>query len=308
MKTHHDDAVLRDAAEVRQLSGLSGAQVFLLTKDGRHWIVRKAACDPAASPRLKAQSRKQAAFASAMGDLIRTPSILGEGEVDGRYYFDMEFVRGPDGASYLRRASYGEVAQFADRLCAYLREASQRSPLPGSNGCASLFEALYTKLCDVQRTTGLIPADNLTQLFMALDRVQELGQVSTTLCHGDLTLQNMVIDGDGMIWVVDLLDSPFEHYWQDVAKLHQDLSGGWFLLDQPPVAQCVLDFISGRLLESVSTLNPAYPRVHELLIASTFVRILPYARTPQEKQFVTQRIDYFARRTNLGISKSCRGV
>ena len=42
-------AVLRDAAEARQLSGLSGAEVFLMTKDGRHWFVRKAAREPAAS-------------------------------------------------------------------------------------------------------------------------------------------------------------------------------------------------------------------------------------------------------------------
>jgi aminoglycoside phosphotransferase (APT) family kinase protein len=299
MTTHRDDAVLQDAVEVRQLSGLSGAQVFLLTKDGRHWVVRKAARDAAASPRLRAQARKQQAFAAAMGDQVRTPNILDEGEVDGRFYFDMEFVRGPDGASYLRRASYGDVAQFATRLCEYLQAAAERDPLPGGNGCGSLFEAIYTKLCDVQRSTGLISPDNLTQLFLALDRVQGLGPLATTLCHGDLTLQNMVIGGDGAIWVVDLLDSPFEHYWQDVAKLHQDLSGGWFLLDQPPVAQCVLDFISGRLLEAVSRLNPGYPQVHELLVASTFVRILPYARTPEEKQFVTQRIDYFARRTQL---------
>lgn len=295
--THRNDPVLQDAAEVRQLSGLSGAQVFLLTKDGRHWIVRKAACEPAASPRLKSQARKQAEFGAAMNDLVRTPAILDEGEIDGRYFFDMEFVRGPDGASYLRRASYGEVAQFAGRLCDYLRQAASQKPLHEANGCPTLFEAIYTKLCDVQRTTGLISPENLTQLFLALDRVQGLGHLSRTLCHGDLTLQNMVIGGEGTIWVVDLLDSPFEHYWQDVAKLHQDLSGGWFLLDQPPVAQCVLDFISGRLLDAVSQLNPAYPRVHELLIASTFVRILPYARTPEETRFVAQRIDYFARRT-----------
>jgi aminoglycoside phosphotransferase (APT) family kinase protein len=292
------DAILRDAVEVRKLSGLSGAQVFLITKDSRHWIVRKAAQTPANSPRLQGQARKQAAFSRAMQDIISTPQILDEGEVDGRFYYDMEFVRGPDATSFLLRASYDDVAQFADRLCSYIQLAAQRPPLaaPVHRG---LFEALFSKICEVQHNTGLISPDNLSRLFLALDRVRRLGDVPPTLCHGDLTLQNMVVGQGGTIWVVDLLDSPFEHYWQDVAKLHQDLSGGWYLLEQPPVAQCVLDFVSRRLLQAAEQLHESYPQLHALLVASTFVRILPYARTPEETQFVTERITYFANQSAL---------
>jgi aminoglycoside phosphotransferase (APT) family kinase protein len=290
------DPVLRDALEVRKLSGLSGAQVFLITKDSRHWFVRKAAPTPDHTPRLKGQARKQAAFAGEMHDVVSTPRILEEGEVDGRYYYDMEFIRGPDGTSYLMRASYEEVTQFADRLCKYLEEASSQPALVES-GHSGLFEALYAKVCDVQSKTGLISADNLSCLFLALDRVRRLGNLPTTLCHGDLTLQNMVIGPDGTIWVVDLLDSPFEHYWQDVAKLHQDLAGGWYLFERPPMAQCVLDFVSRRLLEAAARLHPAYPSLPALLVASTFVRILPYTTSPEQTQFVTERITYFARQS-----------
>jgi len=89
-----------------------------------------------------------------------------------------------------------------------------------------------------------------------------------------------------------------EHYWQDVAKLHQDLSGGWYLLEQPPVAQCVLDFVSRRLLDTATQLHAGYPRLHALLVATTFVRILPYARTDEEgKEFVSGRLSYFARQS-----------
>ncbi len=290
------DAVLRDAVEVRKLSGLSGAQVFLITKDSRHWFVRKVAQTPEDSPRLRGQARKQAAFAREMKDIVSTPQILDEGEIDGRFYYDMEFVRGPDAASFLLRAKYEDVVQFTDRLCSYIQLAAARPPLAN---CVKrgLFEALYAKICDVQRSTGLISPDNLSHLFLALDRVRRLGDVAPTLCHGDLTLQNMVVGQAGTIWVVDLLDSPFEHYWQDVAKLHQDLSGGWYLLEQPPVAQCVLDFVSRRLLQAATRLHEAYPQLHALLVASTFVRILPYARTPKERQFVSERITYFARQS-----------
>jgi hypothetical protein len=294
------DAVLGDAVEVRKLAGLSRASVFLMTKDTRHWFVRKAAKTPEANERLRGQARKQAAFGREMHDVVLTPRILDEGEIDGRFYFDMEFVRGPDGTSYLLRATYEEVAQFADRLCGYIRSAAVR-PALAHPAHGDLFEALYSKICDIQRATGLISSENLALLFLGLDRVRQLGHVPPSLCHGDLTLQNMVIGPDGAIWVVDLLDSPFEHYWQDVAKLHQDLSGGWYLLEQPPVAKCVLDFVSHRLLDAATVLHEDYPRVHALLVASTFARILPYARTSEEIQFITDRVTYFARQSAKAI-------
>ena len=69
------------------------------------------------------------------------------------------------------------------------------------------------------------------------------------------------------------------------------------MLEQPPISQCVLDFISRRLLAAATGLHAEYPRLHALLVASTFVRILPYARTPAERGFVTERINYFARQS-----------
>ena len=60
------------------------------------------------------------------------------------------------------------------------------------------------------------------------------------------------------------------------------------------VAQCVLDFVSRRLLQAATRLHESYPHLHALLVASTFVRILPYARTSEERQFVSERITYFA--------------
>ncbi len=285
--------MLDDASEAHRLTGFSGADVFRATRDGRHWFVRKAASSPVGNERLRRQVAKQTAFAAAAGLSLRTPRILGEGTIDERYYFDMEYVRGLDGVSYLRQASYPDVVRFGDRLCEYLLLAAEQPPLMPS-ASASLFESLYNKICDVQRTTQRIAPHDLSRLFLALDRLRNLPQMNPTLCHGDLTLQNMLIDDDGTIWVVDLLDAPFEHYWQDVAKLQQDLSGGWYLLQQAPIAQCVLDYLRQRLIATAVRLMPSYAEVHSLLVACTFVRILPYAHTPEQIEFVTRRIGYFA--------------
>jgi len=289
-----EDPLLSDAADVRALSGLSGARVVLMTRDGQRWFVRKAAGDAAGSARLRRQLAKQLAFGQALDGAVRVPRILDQGELDGRFYFDMEFVRGMDGVSYLRRASYAEVITMADRLCGYLDEIAARPPYGASS--TSLFDALYAKLCDVHRKTGELAGETLAQLFLALEQLRGVtAALPPTMCHGDLTLENLVIDERGACWLLDFLDAPFEHWWQDVAKLHQDLDGGWYLLKQPAIARCVLDYLSRRLLAAASRKAPMYAQIHAVLLACNFVRILPYARTPEELQFVKARVEHFAR-------------
>ncbi len=291
MTPRDHDPVLADALEARLLSGLSGAGVYLMTRDGRHWFVRKAARDAAASVRLRGQAARQARFQAAG---LTTPRILAEGDHDGRFFFDMELVRGLDAASWLRRATLAEVRSFGDRLCAYLEAAAAAPPLAVAPA-PGLFEAIYAKLCQVAAhpAGARMAPDVLAQLFLALDRVRRLGPRAPTLCHGDLTLENIVVGEGGQLTVLDLLDAPYEHYWQDVAKLHQDLAGGWYLLTQPRIAASVLDHLSRRLCATATRLDPGYPEVHALLLAATFVRILPYARDDAERAFVAARIDHF---------------
>jgi aminoglycoside phosphotransferase len=274
-----------------------------MTRGSREWFVRKAARDAAGSDRLRGQLAKQLAFHHAPCKSVRVPELLGHGEVDGRFYFDMEFVRGADGVSFLRRATYGEVVAVADRLCEYLRESSQRSPT--HTGQTTLFEALYAKLCDVHRRTNVLDGETLVQLFVALERLRELSaELVPTACHGDLTLENLVVDGDGVLWLIDFLDAPFEHWWHDVTKLHQDLEGGWYLRSQPPIARCVLDYLSHRLIAATRDRASSYARVHAVLLACAFVRILPYARNDDELAFVKARIEHFARISNEEANRS----
>ena len=276
--------------------------MLLVTRDNRRWFIRKVAQDPRGSDRLRRQAAKQLQFAEEMAGVIRTPRILDEGEIDGHYYFDMEFIRGADGASFLRRASYSQVADFSRRLCEYLTVAAARPPL--RDNPATAFDALYAKVCEAQSISGCMSDDTLAKLFLGLQKLRRIEALHPTLCHGDLTLENMVIDEHGAIWVLDLLDSPFEHYWQDIAKLHQDLSGEWYLTKHPPIAKCVLEFLSRQILETANRLHPNYAEVHSLLVAATFVRILPYAQDPEKLQFVQQHASNISRTWRMAFENN----
>lgn len=289
-----DDPLLHGARAARPLVGLSGARVVLMTTNDHFWFVRKGSGDPAGNERLRRQVVKLRDFRARLADVVHVPEVLGDGEIDGRYYYDMEQVHGQDAAAFLRTAPYGDVAQVAARLVRYLSAAAER-PSPGAAAePASFFEATFAKICDVQRRTGHLSDAVLAQLLLGCERLRRQPSQRPTTCHGDLTLENLVVDPRGELWMLDLLDAPYEHYWQDIAKLHQDLAGGWYLRRQPPIARCVADYLSRRILEHAERLSPQYPGVHHLLVACTFVRILPYAAEPAVQDFLRERITYFA--------------
>lgn len=288
------DPLLADCAAAHLLSGLSGAAVYMITRDNRHWFVRKGAATSAGNARLRLQAEKQKHWHRADRGPLRVPRILEEGEVDGRYYFDMEAVRGLDGMTYLRTVDYCGAAGFADRLCEYLTTASQSAAIVPSKA-TDLFASLYDRVCEIQAATSRLRDADAAAILLGLSRLHRIGISQPTWAHGDLTLENLIVDSSGEIWAFDLLSTPFEHYWHDVAKLHQDLDGGWYLRRKPPVARCITEFLSRRLLQTANRLDARYAELHALLSAVTFVRILPYAADAQTLDFVQQRVSHYAR-------------
>jgi hypothetical protein len=265
----------------------------MMTRDDRSWFIRKGAASVEHNDRLRRQARKQAALAAAPAGDVGTPRILDEGTIDGRYYFDMEIIHGVDAATYLRSADYASIRRFTSRLCEYLSAASRRPPLVAPSSPQSLFDYLYSRVCDVQSLTSALSAEVLAGVLIGLDRVRALVDPGMSLSHGDLTLENIVVDHDDRIWFLDLLDAPFESYRQDVAKLHQDLDGGWYLRRQPAIARCVGDFVGRRVFQTAVRLDPSYAALHPVLMAATFIRIIPYVADAEARRFVLERVAHY---------------
>jgi aminoglycoside phosphotransferase len=292
------DAVLRSAVSARLLPGLSGAKVYLVTYDKRRWFVRKAAKSPDGSDRLRQQIDKQRKFGAAVSGILKIPAILDEGEHDGRYYADMEFIHGLDGVGFLRAAAYRDIIHFADRLCAYLEAAAGLSPVVAKEG--GLYDSLQKRIHLVQRKSDGARPDVFDRLSRCIEPLRGFDPPAT-LCHGDLTLQNLIIDDSGDVWALDLLDSPFEHYWLDVAKLHQDLSGDWYRLHQSRIGLGVVQYVGRRVMSAALRMDGAYGCVHNALVACHFARILPYLTDGQEIDFVNERIGHF---TQLALAQA----
>ncbi len=285
------DSALSGAKGARLLPGHSGALVYLVTFDEHRWFVRKVAARVEESGRLREQSSRQQAFLQH-DPPVGTPQVVGEGIVDGRYYFDMEYVAGRDAASYLRTGTYRDVRTLADQLCDYILYACERPPLLSRQPQGGLGAAVSEKLFQVVEQ---VPEASILSTFdrSAFDRLE------FSLCHGDLTLENIIISRDGRVYLLDFLASPLDHTWFDIAKLHQDLEGGWYLRRGGRIAHCATTYLSRQVIEACEKRWNGYRQVHDFLVALAFFRIVPYARTTDDRAFALLRAGHFAARARL---------
>jgi hypothetical protein len=97
------------------------------------------------------------------------------------------------------------------------------------------------------------------------------------------------------LWLIDPIQSPIDHYWFDWAKLFQECEGHWYLHRRKPISSGVVHWLRNRWHRAAIDLVPGYAAWHYLLLALTFARILPYARSESDVEFVTARVQAFSR-------------
>lgn len=279
--------------QVIPLAGFSGAAIALLRNPGGGQFVRKAAMTSANNDPMRVQSARQRWLREQLVGAAKIPEILAEGEIDGLYYFDMEFVPSRDANTFLATVSFGDVEHFAASIEQLIRRLSECA-LPAKT--APTVQPLLLKLAEIDvRTSGGFTAllEPLREMIQAAD----LSSVAphATVCHGDLTFENILVGAEHKLWLIDPIQSPVDHYWFDWAKLFQECEGRWYLHRRKPISSGVVHWLRNRWHRSACELVPGYANWHYLLLALTFARILPYARSENDIQFVTARVQEFSR-------------
>lgn len=290
-------APLPSLAGVR-LSGLSGAGTWRCRTPGGEYFVHKVATSGHQSLRLNAQRQKQERAAWCLPSGFRTPKVYRHGDLDGQAFFDMEWVTGRAAPDYLATASVPEVRAFAERLAAYLQWAWSTPPLH-EVGSRDILDALQSRLDSIITRARSECLGYRTLVLLEYLRNQVLkpdltASFQPSFCHGDLTLENMIVDTRGQIWLLDWLDAPYEHMLFDVAKLYQDIWAGWYTRTYRPIAPYVLAHLTRTVRQQVNIVEQEsvnHRKLREVILATTFARILPYTSTHRDFEFVAQRLE-----------------
>lgn len=201
---------------IKKLNGHSGCGLELYRRNDI-FFVRKNAGVPTYNSRLKKQLVKQKKFDSS--SKLKTPKILGYGMQNGLFYFDMEYISGTTLNKYMHNINIGEIEYLIDLLFSSLAISGAKKDEESD----AIFKHKITDL-ENQLTRLKNP---LVEQSLSILKVFDFSDMPKSFCCGDLTFENIIITPNHQIYLIDFLDSFYNSWLMDIAKLFQDLETGW---------------------------------------------------------------------------------
>lgn len=199
------------------LGGYSGCKVILVEeKEGRGGFVRKTSSSIDYNDRLRIQKNKQECFKS---EFVKTPKVFNEGYDDeGLYYFDMEYIHGMALSEYIKVIEVGKIKGFIEIMIRCLNPSVREEEGPENNIFAD-------KISKLKRELPYGESKRITKCIDALSN-HKWNLFSKSNCHGDLTLENIIVRNDEL-YLIDFLDSFYDSWLIDVSTVLQDVQCLW---------------------------------------------------------------------------------
>ena len=275
------------------LAGHSGARVVLQQADGIS-VVRKTAGRASDNERLRQQAEKQSAFHAAR---VPTPKVIRSGLDGDRYFFEMNYVPSISVAASCANGSTAAMSSlraFVEGWIARLRDQAA-----GTIGADSVQVKLRAVVAACRETPILHPSMPVIELLSTMLARVRWPPLPEGPCHGDLTLENILVDSKGAIWLIDFDAPELSSYWLDLAKLYQDLSGLWCLRHLAAEDGSTLAYknavIAMRRLraEIDQVVERALPGFHAglpPLVALHLMRALPYCGDTATIVYILNRV------------------
>lgn len=273
---------------IKSLSGHSGCRLYLY-KDSDRIFIRKDAGHKDYNNRLKKQFVKQKKF--NLKD-INTPKIYTYGlNENGVFYFDMEYINGITLSEYMRTIKVKKIVTLINLLFENL-PISKNMKIGG--GTSQII--FQKKLCALKKNLDKLNISNIyTERALEILQTFDFNKIPYSPCCGDLTLENIIIDSNGRVFLIDLLDSFYNSWMIDIAKLLQDLELSWSYRKDKKVDYDLnlrLAIAKQVLLENLVTLensNEIISSIYHLLLLNV-LRIYPYTKDKDTFYFLDKSV------------------
>ncbi len=217
MKDRLGEALGVEIIETTQLAGGASKEAWAVrTADGRELVLRRAGGGVIHLDTLTLREEFDVLVAARAAGVRVPEPIAYLGEIDGREAFLMERVHGEAiGRRVVKAAPAGLPTQMAEELAKIHAIPSARLPfLPEHD----LFERLYAELDSVDEPHPAI------ELGLVWCREQLPLRRDHVVTHGDFRIGNLMVDGDG---IVAVLDWEFAHVGDPAEDLAWPLVRAW---------------------------------------------------------------------------------
>lgn len=261
---------------VKDLGGHSGCKILLCEENGKYFV-RKISGSVEYNHRLEKQCLKQKEFKTTT---VKVPKILNSGYESNLFYFDMEYVQGITLAKYISKIDVSKISSIADLLV---------SNIDFNESILNDFNAYLNKINELTDKTLHL---NNEYINSALAYLKEYSWIdfSNSFCHGDLTLENIIVR-NGELYYIDFLDSFANSWILDIGKLLQDTDCFWsYRKDEKFDVNTRLRLIILKeiLLDKIESINKKYVSDAYAALLLNLIRIYPYTTDEQTLVFLDE--------------------
>lgn len=262
---------------IKSLSGYSGCHIHLYDDNGK-LFVRKLSGSANYNKRLERQIIKQASFRH---HILRAPKVYRTGYIDGCFYADMEYIDGKTVANLICDEEY-EAAQDA-----IYRVFTLFTPV---NTVLTNAHDVSQKLASMHDTLHAFAVQEPCQ--QTLDALlQHTWQTHPATCHGDLTLENILVK-DGQVYLIDFLDTFHDCIEADMAKMMQDLCCMWSFRHHTlhEAGTLLLKECAAHLEAQYCKITHSDVKQLKAMLQLTLLRIYPYLKDDATKAFLDNQL------------------
>lgn len=280
---------------INKLKGSSGVNISF-RKSGRFKIVRKQSVKKEQIERLETQYEKHLFLLKQRNNLFHIPEILNQDfDENGLFFYEYRYIEGKEMTKIFLEKSNKSLLSLIDNLLAITKYFSwQKKFYEVSHINIKFKDILYEKIISNSDHLEINLKINFLNIFKKLEFPDE-----KTMCHGDLTFENIIVDKKNRIWLIDCIGTFYPHFWLDISTLFQDIEGEWSSIKYGiKLEREKSKYFTNYLKQNISFLDKNYLKMHNFLMALKFLRILPYLKNKFKREKVLKKISSYLNELN----------
>ena len=269
--------------KLNEIKGISGCNLEI-----SNLSVRKISSGIDYNERLESQLKKQLLFYEFSIQNVKVPKIINNGRQDELFFFEMEYIKGLNPIEYFLVGDINQIDNFKKNIEYFLLFIEKNIV----KGDMSLFkQRVLDKLNTLKNKSEY---DEFIDFLIKKVNYLKLDSYPKSLCHGDLTLSNIICSSND-IYLIDFLDSFIDTIYVDLAKIKQDLYYRWTLtnfFNLNTQQNIRINQITNKIWSDIESKFEIYLKTDEFKIieALNFLRIIPYQKEENMKQYVSKTI------------------
>ena len=262
------------------LKGNSGCTLDIISS--RPSVIRKKSFSYEYNSRLEKQMNIQLVFED---ENVKSPKVYDSGYMYNLFYFDMEYINGNTFVDWIR---YSDIDCLKKTTNLIIGQIINNDKLQNKLNTAEIINIKIDQLINNLRESDFY---QILESNKSLILNYDWNIIPNSVCHGDLTLENIIISEEGTIYYIDFLDSFLSTWLIDVAKILQDSLLHW----SHRYNRNILDANYSLRLQAVNNiiLNTIHFKfgahyigaVYRLLLLNIF-RIIPYINDLETKKWI----------------------